>query len=812
MHLQSSHPKYSGWKSYALAIGCVLVATVICWASKLVIGSPFPFMTFVLATLISAFYGGTGPGLVALLAGAILGDSMFLAPLPGEHHRQVEIMVLLTYSVTTLASVWLIGALRREHRRAHAAAARAHEHSQQLEQEMAERQRVQESLRQSEQRLRVLLETVPQGVYECDTQGRITFTNDAFQRIAGCDKAELLKMHIWDPMLPGPQKEALPGLLEQLVREQPSPTPYVGQNLTKDGRVIDVQVDWTYKRDEAGKLTGFVCIISDITQRKQAETALRESQQMLQLVLDTIPVRVFWKDRNSVFLGCNQAFARDAGLNSPSEVVGKTDFQVNFEQAELYRSDDRLVMETGQPKLNYEEPQTGADGRRSWLRTSKIPLRDLEKNIIGILGTYEDITEYKQAEGRVRQAQQAAEAANKAKDQFLAILSHELRTPLTPVLMTASSMQGDPALPQAVREAMMLIRQNVELEARLIDDLLDLNRVAQGKLALHTCLVDAHAKLHAVLEICRGDIEAKALQVVSELKATEYHVQADPGRIQQVFWNLIKNAIKFTPSGGTLTLRSYNRSCAWPSSGPDQPTAKEAAANSGQPCLSIEISDTGVGIEPETLPRLFKPFEQGDRLVTRRFGGLGLGLFICQTLVESHGGHIHVSSAGRGKGATFTVELPTCGACPAHSVETSLPLQPASEETHPVSRVLKILLVEDHEPTARVLQRLLTSLGHSVRAAGSIASAKAWADSHPLDLVISDLGLPDGTGLELMQYLRLKYHLPGVALSGFGMEEDLRKSQEAGFAEHLVKPVRFDYLQSAITRVMDNRPAPGPLI
>ena len=249
-----------------------------------------------------------------------------------------------------------------------------------------------------------------------------------------------------------------------------------------------------------------------------------------------------------------------------------------------------------------------------------------------------DVTERKRAEEELRRAKEAAEEAGRAKDRFLATLSHELRTPLTPVLATIAYVETMPDLPAELREEFASIRRNVELEARLIDDLLDVTRIGQGKLELHREVVDAHAILRAALEVCQGEAEAKGLEVSLALRAKVHHVWADPVRLQQVFWNLIKNAVKFTPAGGRISLRS---------------------ADAGAGRLAIEVADTGVGIEPEALPRIFDAFEQGGTAVTRRYGGLGLGLAIAKMLVELHGGSLTATSGGRAGGSLFRVELET---------------------------------------------------------------------------------------------------------------------------------------------------------
>ena len=373
-----------------------------------------------------------------------------------------------------------------------------------------------------------------------------------------------------------------------------------------------------------------------------------------------------------------------------------------------------------------------------------------------------------------------AEAASKAKDHFLAALSHELRTPLTPVLLRVAALARSPDLPEPLRADLRMIQRNVELEAKLIDDLLDLTRVSRGKLSLYLEAVDVHALLEHTIAICSEGMEVRTLAIGFEPGAAERHVRADAARLQQVFWNLLKNAVKFTPAGGRIRVVTRNP-------GPER--------------IEVAVIDPGIGIAPEDLPRLFNAFEQGNPAITRAFGGLGLGLAICKALVDQHGGTLAGLSPGRGRGATFTVSLATVPAPEA--------ARPAGAAAKPAdSPALRLLLVEDNAPTLVVMADLLELAGHNVKPAATVRAALELAAHHTFDLVVSDLGLPDGSGFNLMRELRERYGLQGIAVSGFGMEEDLRRSHEAGFREHLVKPVDIDKLKAAIARAAAAREEP----
>ncbi len=380
----------------------------------------------------------------------------------------------------------------------------------------------------------------------------------------------------------------------------------------------------------------------------------------------------------------------------------------------------------------------------------------------------------------LRTAKDTAESASSAKDDFLAALSHELRTPLTPVLLVASAAQRNRELPPAVRDDFAMIQRNVMLEARLIDDLLDLTRIVRGHVDLAWEEVDLHSLIQRILEGVQTELEEKSLQLSVEWAAVQPTIRGDPIRLQQVFRNLLTNAMKFTPAGGRITIRT-----SVPSAGR----------------LVIEFSDTGVGIIPEELQRIFAKFEQGE--LGRQFGGLGLGLAISRTLVELHGGQISAASAGRGQGASFHVELPLVAKAAG---EIAVDAGGAA----PPRRVLEILLVEDHEATRKTLSRLLERRGHRVTAAGDLAAARQFALAHHYDLLLSDLDLPDGDGCMLMRELAAAGGPPGIAFSGLGMEEDLRRSIAAGFRQHLTKPLDFQTLARVIeSETETDRPGPA---
>ena len=408
------------------------------------------------------------------------------------------------------------------------------------------------------------------------------------------------------------------------------------------------------------------------------------------------------------------------------------------------------------------------------------------------------------------------EAANKEKDQFLAIVSHELRTPLTPALAAASMLESDRTISPQMRKDLSVIRRNIEVEARLIDDLLDITRIVRGKLELRRQVVDVRSLLeHAMQNYCLDAAAKKQIRVSMKITATQSHVFVDSSRMTQVFWNLLQNACKFTSTGGSIEVCAYNEDSQLRS--PDVISRNGDNDRLGQ--LVVEVSDTGMGISPETLPKIFNAFEQGERSRGQRFGGLGLGLAISRAIVELHGGSISASSEGKDKGATFTVRLDCVE--PGLTTETDRPVAAASEVAR---RSMRVLVVEDHPDTSEQFARLLKRAGHEVICAGSIKEAQTCALATPgenpvgaFDILISDLDLPDGSGRELMRNLAQRYPIHGIAISGHGMKEDVDGSMQAGFSYHITKPVNWTELKAAIDKISDeisrdSAPSPPKLV
>jgi PAS domain S-box-containing protein len=489
----------------------------------------------------------------------------------------------------------------------------------------------------------------------------------------------------------------------------------------------------------------------------------------LAAIIDSSDDAIVSKTLEGIVTTWNKGAQRIFGFTS-EEMVGQPILKIIPENRQQEEVEILRRLRHGERVDHFETVRRRKDGLLIDVSVTISPVRDKQGQIIGVSKIARDITLAKQLQAELTVAKEAAESANRAKDDFIGVLSHELRTPLTPALAAASLMEMDETLPPPLREQISMIRRNIETEARLVDDLLDLTRISRGKMLLHLEVVNAHAVIRNVLTMFQAEIDAKSLAVSTILSARDHKVWADVGRFQQVLLNLMSNAVKFTPAKGAITIR----------------TANEGSS------LAIEVADDGIGIEPEVIPRLFGAFEQAERSFARRFGGLGLGLSIVKSLTESHNGSVSVHSAGKGQGSTFTISMPLAPAEQERAAPRGLtPNNQLPGNCH-------TLLVEDHDDTRTVMSLLLRGLGCNVTTAASVQEARQRASERHFDLLICDFGLPDGTGADVIRAIRLRQEIKAVAVTGFGQEEDLRRSTEAGFAAHLTKPVSVTSLQRAI--------------
>lgn len=632
--------------------------------------------------------------------------------------------------------------------------------------DISARRRAQAALRESEERYRLLFDRspLPTFVVDCETL-RFRAVNAAAVSLYGYSLEEFTALTLLDIR---PKEDV--AVARQLIARTKAGSdvmdlrkemglPDIHRHETKDGVVLFVEPR-TLEITFLGRRC-WLATVTDVTVRRLSD----DHMKWLAAFPEHNPNPVIEVDLNtgSIFYANSYTFQRypdlrTAGLGHPL-LAG-------------LESTARLLVESSTEIVRREVCAEG-----TWFMQTMCYLADC--NHVRLYFT--DISALKRAEAQLREneetlraARDQAEQASRSKDNFLAMLSHELRTPLTPVLMSVAVLEHDLDLRTDVREELAMMRRNIELETKLIDDLLDLNRITTGKLALEIETVDLNEAVRHVCGICGPQLRERGIRLETALDPSICTVGADPARLQQVLWNVLKNAIKFTPDQGTIRVSTRQLQ--------------------GSQC-EVRVQDSGVGIPAEMLPRIFDAFEQGDASITRRFGGLGLGLAICKALMELHHGTIHAESAGSGLGSTFSIQIP----CRTMTATARIRLKAPTEKT---MAQFRLLVVEDHPDTLRTLTKLLTRAGFTVFTASSVEAAESVAKEESFDMLISDLGLPDGDGHEVMRRVRaLHCHIPGIAMSGYGTDEDMRRSREAGFSEHLTKPVEFATLQRAINRV-----------
>ncbi len=646
--------------------------------------------------------------------------------------------------------------------------------------DVTERLESRAALRESEERYRTLFELNPVAVYTIDNSGVIQHFNRHAAELWGrqpvpgdtdqlfCGSFKMFRpdgSHM--PHDQCPMAEVVSGKIAEAhdaeVRiERP------------DGSRIAVVVNIRPLKNERGEVMGAINCFYDITGRKRAE----ETRARLAALVEFSEDAIISEDLNGAITSWNQGAERLFGYTE-REAIGQP---VTMLILEDHAGEERAILERirkGEAVQHYETARRRKDGSVLDTSLTVSPIRNSRGEIIGVSKIARDVTERKRSESELAEALAREQAANRAKDDFLAVLSHELRTPLNPVLLLASDSANDPHLPAQTRADFETIRKNIELEARLIDDLLDLTRISHGKLVLNQSELDVHDILSDAVSTVLNEIEQKLISVKFELHADSHKVFGDAVRLHQIFWNVLRNAVKFTFEGGQILIESQTL-----------PGDK----------ILINITDTGIGMNPDEIGSIFGAFSQG----THHLGGLGLGLAISRTLVELHSGLIQASSPGKGKGATFSIELPLIKVGEKEGAASSQPAPGAVSVTKKSGQSLHVLLVEDHEQTRLTLTQLLRQRCYKVSAAASFTQAHALMEENgDFSLLISDIGLPDGNGCDLMNEFQQKFGAKGIALTGYGTGHDVAESEAAGFAAHLTKPINIESLESALA---DARP------
>jgi len=629
--------------------------------------------------------------------------------------------------------------------------------------------------RESEEQLRTTLRSIGDGVLATDSEGLVTFLNPLAEGLTGWSTADALGRRVEDVFRI--VNEESRATVESPVRKVIREGIVVGLAnhtilIARDGTETPIADSGAPVRDDLGNVSGVVLVFRDITDQRRA---LRATQRLAAIAAST-EYAIVGETLENVITDWNAGAESLLGYTA-AEMIGRR-------MVELGPPDDpnlsaRLTADilAGRRVGEFDARRRAKDGRWLDVAVSLYPIRAADGTVIGISRLMRNVTERRKHEAELNAARHRAEEANAAKDRFLATLSHELRTPLTPVMASVHRLERRADLGPGVADSLAMIRRNVELEARLIDDLLDLTRIARGKVTLERVPLDLNDVLSSVIQSSQSEFFARNLSLELSLDAPDHLVFGDAARLQQVFWNLLRNAAKFTPARGHVTVTAGN-----PSVGR----------------IRIDVQDDGQGIRPELLTRLFEPFEQGDATQTRRGGGLGLGLAIARNLVELHDGAIAASSGGEGLGALFSVELPTTFEKPQVPSGASL----REGEVAVIRGRTSILLVEDDADSGDALQQLLVEAGFDVRIADRASLATTLFAERPADILVTDIGLPDASGLSLLATMKaMNPRLKAIVLSGYGMEDDVQRSRTLGFAEHLVKPLNLNRLVAALDRL-----------
>ncbi len=636
-----------------------------------------------------------------------------------------------------------------------------------------------------------LLEASVDGILAFDRDCRYTAWNQAMERISGVRREDVL----------GKNAFVLFPFLRETGEDKCFLAALAGTNSVSDKRPYTIPETgregffrgyYSPLRDEQNEIVGGIAIIRDITKRKRAEEDALEAHQRLTFHVENSPVAVIEWDSDFRVSRWSAAAERIFGWK-PEEVIGKHVSEWHF----VFDEDvDAVAQATNRQRVGAE--LQGVQRNRNYTKAGSVlhcewynsVLHDDAGLIVSVLSLVLDVTARKVAEEersallmRERDLRKHAEEADRLKDEFLATLSHELRTPLTSILGWASLVRNGEVEGPNVDRALETIERNARSQARLIDDLLDVSRIITGNLRLDLRPIDLAPIVDAAIDGLRPTAGAKQIQLHSHSDTKGCLVRGDPNRLRQIIWNLLLNAIKFTPRAGSVTVRLK---CI-------------------EPHAQLIVSDTGEGISAEFLPYAFDRFRQAEGSMSRRQGGLGLGLAVVRHLVELHGGNVRAESGGEGQGSTFTVDLPLAveRRDPARAEDRKREIERRKGERLARIDGLRVLLVEDDDDSRWLLGTMLKRQGAAVTSTSSSLEALNAFEVAAPDVVISDLGMPEENGLELMRKLRMFPAgrgglVPAIALTGYATPKDRERALAAGFQLHLAKPVEASELIAAI--------------
>ncbi|CAD5911892.1 Sensor histidine kinase GacS [Planktothrix tepida] len=650
--------------------------------------------------------------------------------------------------------------------------------------DVTEREQAAAALRESTAILNAINESTPTLIFVKDRQGKFLMANSAVLRLLRKSESEVVGKTDAEVLLNLAEAQRIMAN-DRLVIETGVVESFEEVADFPEGRRIHLSTKSPY-RDENGEIIGLIGISTDITERKQAEEALQQSELNFRTLADSMP-QIFWTAQPDGSVDYyNQRWYDYTGMTfEQSQAWGWKSILHPDDQQPCVELWKQAVQTGGKYEIEYRFKRA-ADGEYRWHLGRAFPLRDSQGQIIKWFGSSTDIHDQKQALEerdqaleRQRIAREQAEAANRVKDEFLAILSHELRTPLNPILGWAKLLQSRSHSPEQTQKALTAIERNAKLQVQLIDDLLDISRIMRGKLSLELEPVFLIEPIRAALETVQLAATVKLIQIETHLETDIPPILGDSSRLQQVIWNLLSNAIKFTPEGGqvTLTLQQVE---GW---------------------ATLQVKDTGKGISPIFLPYLFELFSQQDTSTTRQFGGLGLGLAIARQLIEAHGGTITVESAGEGLGATFTVRLPLM-------VNPELKVSPSGSDESICLHGLRVLVIDDESDSLEMVSFILEQQGMRVTTVSSAHEALQVFLHLPLDMIISDIGMPEMDGYSLLRQIRTLPperggNIPALALTSYAGEMNRNQALRAGFSDHIPKPVEPMTLIHKVAKLAD---------
>ncbi len=598
------------------------------------------------------------------------------------------------------------------------------------------------------------------------------FYNDAYAPILGARHPNALGLNaaeIWHEIWPviGPQVDVVLSTGEATWNES------VPLMMERNGYLEETYFTFSYSPaiDDRGDVAGIFCACQEETGRVRTVRALAERERLFTALVENLPDIVFRLDIDLRHLYISAQVEQLSGI-SHEKFDGKTNLEASssLEWSESIDRACRRALKSG------KRASTAWSYRGHELRTRVVPERDDRGAIVSLLGITEDVTEIEQATAALRHSEQTLREADRRKDEFLAMLAHELRNPLAPIRNAAEVlwlMSNDPERVRATSE--IIVRQARHMNT-IVDDLLDVSRVTRGLITLDTEPLDLRAVITASIEQSLPLIDSRRHVVTTKLPEQPVLVRGDRVRLTQVFCNLLNNAAKYTPPGGTIGV----------------------AVVDGAQRVEVDVVDNGEGIGAALLPQVFDLFAQGQRTPDRAQGGLGIGLSLVKTLVSLHDGTIEASSAGSGHGSRFTVALPRLAGSPDAVPAADVPFMPLSA----TARLLRILVVDDNVDAAESLRMMLELDGHTVFKAHDARSAVACARTERPNVMLLDIGLPDIDGYELARRLRSIPEAEDailIAVTGYGQAEDRRSAQDAGFDHYLVKPVDFDLLRAMLS-------------